>query len=167
MAIKDALLPEFDHEMGTTRKLLACAPMADRDWTPHAKSMSVGDLVKHVAEIPGWAGGIVDADSWDAASGGDAPKKVYTSNDEAIADFDPGVAKARAAIESKSDAEWMQTWTLKNGDQEIMSMPKMGVVRSFLMNHLIHHRGQLSVYIRLKDVAVPSIYGPSADEKAF
>ena len=73
MAIKDALLPEFDHEMGTTRKLLACAPMADRDWTPHAKSMSVGDLVKHVAEIPGWAGGIVDADSWDAASGGDAP----------------------------------------------------------------------------------------------
>ena len=167
MAIKDALLPEFDHEMGTTRKLLACAPMGDRDWKPHAKSMSVGELVKHLTELPGWASAIIEADSFDLDANADAPKKVYASNDEALEDFDAGVVKARAVIDSKSDAELMQTWTLKKGEKEIFSMPKAGVLRSLLMNHMIHHRGQLSVYVRLKDVPVPSIYGPSADEKVF
>ncbi len=167
MAMKDALLPEFDHEMSLTRKLLACSPMGDRDWKPHVKSMSVGELVKHLAEMPGWFGAIVEADSFDLDAAADAPKKVYTSNDDALKDFDAGVAKARAIIAAKSDAEWMQTWTLKKGTQEIFSMPKAGVVRTLLMNHMIHHRGQLSVYVRLKDVPVPSIYGPSADEKVF
>ena len=167
MALKDALLPEFDHEMGTTRRLLACAPMGDREWKPHAKSMSVGELVRHLTEIPGWVSAIIAADSYDLDANADAPKKVYSSTDEAMKDFDAGVAKARAAIDEKSDAEWKQTWTLRKGGKEILSMPKSGVVRTLLMNHMIHHRGQLSVYVRLKDVPVPSIYGPSADEKVF
>jgi uncharacterized damage-inducible protein DinB len=109
-------------------------------------------------------GGIVNASFWDMASAHREEKPAYASNAELLAAFDQSVAQARAAIAAKSDAEMMETWSLKKGDAIIFSLPKAGVIRSYLINHLIHHRGQLSVYIRLKDVPVPSIYGPSADE---
>ena len=166
MAIKDALLPEFDHEMGVTRRLLERVPLADRDWKPHAKSMTLGELARHVSDIPGWVGGIVDKDAFDVEATG--PMKTdFTSTTELLKSFDAGVVKARASLDSKSDAEMMATWSIKKGSKELMTLPKVGVFRTLLLNHLIHHRGQLSVYIRLKDIPVPSIYGPSADEAVF
>jgi uncharacterized damage-inducible protein DinB len=164
MPIKEALLPEYDHEMETARKLLERVPLAEAQWKPHAKSMTLGELTTHIVEIPGWVGGIVNASFWDMASAHREEKPAYASNAELLAAFDQSVAQARAAIAAKSDAEMMETWSLKKGDAIIFSLPKAGVIRSYLINHLIHHRGQLSVYIRLKDVPVPSIYGPSADE---
>lgn len=167
MAIKDFLLPEYDHEMATTRKVLERVPMAEAQWKPHAKSMTMETLARHIAEIPGWVGNIIGTSSVDMAADQEREETSYTTSGELLAAFDQNVAKARAAIGSKSDAEMMETWTLKKGEQVLLSMPKVGVLRSFLLNHLIHHRGQMSVYIRLKDIPVPSIYGPSADESGL
>ncbi len=163
MAIKDSLLSEYDHEMATTRKVLERVPLADAQWKPHAKSMTMGDLASHITQIPGWVGSIVNASFVDMANQ-EYVRPSYATSGEMLAAFDQGTAKARAAIDSKSDAEMMETWALKNGEKVLLSLPKIGVLRSFLLNHMIHHRGQLSVYIRMKDVPVPSIYGPSADE---
>ena len=167
MAIKDFLLPEYDHEMATTRKLLERVPLTDAQWKPHAKSMTMGELASHIIEIPGWGGHIVNASFVDIAANPDYAKPSYATTGELLAAFDKSVAGARAAIDAKSDADMMESWSLKKGEQVLMSLPKVGVLRSFLLNNLIHHRGQLSVYIRLKDVPVPSIYGPSADEGNF
>jgi uncharacterized damage-inducible protein DinB len=167
MAIKDFLLPEFDHEMGTTRKLLERIPFAEEQWKPHEKSMTLGQLATHIAEIPGWVGSIINSASLDMAANPEFEHAACHSTAELLSAFDQNVAKAREIIGLKSDAEMTEIWTLKKGEKVIMSVPKAGVLRSFLMNHLIHHRGQLSVYIRLKNVPVPSIYGPSADEQAF
>jgi uncharacterized damage-inducible protein DinB len=167
MAIKDFLLPEYDHEMATTRKVIERVPMAEAQWKPHVKSMTMLELATHIVEIPGWVGSIVDASSVDMAADQDHQKASHKTSGDLLAAFDQNVAKARAAIESKSDAEMMTTWTLKRGEQVLLSMPKVGVLRSFLLNHLIHHRGQMSVYIRLKDIPVPSIYGPSADDSGL
>ncbi len=165
MAIKDSLLPEYDHEMVTTRKLLERVPLEEAQWKPHTKSMTLGDLAAHIAEIPGWVGTIVNAPFVDLAADADHVRAGYATTEELLAAFDRNVAKARAAIDSKSDLDMMESWSLKNGETVILSMPKAGVLRSFLLNHVIHHRGQLSVFIRLKDIPVPMIYGPSADEK--
>ena len=167
MAIKDALLPEFDHEMATARRLLERVPLSEAQWKPHVKSMSLGDLSAHIVEIPSWAGGIINAPSLDLADAAGHKPAKYESTAALLAAFDQNTAKARASIAAKSDAEMMESWSLKKGGAVLMTMPKVAVVRSFLLNHLIHHRGQLSVFIRLKDVPVPSIYGPSADEPVF
>ncbi len=167
MAIKDFLLPEYDNEMATTRKVLERVPLAEAQWKPHAKSMSMGDLAAHITEIPGWVGTIVNASFVDLAADSEHVRTGYATTGELLAAFDRNVAKARAVIDSKSDAEMMESWSLKKGEAVLLSMPKAGVLRSFLLNHLIHHRGQLSVFIRLKDVPVPMIYGPSADEGNF
>jgi uncharacterized damage-inducible protein DinB len=167
MAIREALLPEYDHEMGTTRRLLERVPLSEAHWKPHAKSMTLGELATHIVEIPGWVGGIVNSSFWDMASAQHEKKPDYASTAELLNVFDQSVAQARAAIAAKSDADMMETWSLKKGDEVLLSLPKVGVLRSWLLNHLIHHRGQLSVYIRLKDVPVPSIYGPSADESGM
>ncbi len=167
MPIKEALLPEFDREMATTRRLIERVPFAEAQWKPHAKSMTLGELSAHLAEIPGWVSNIVDVPVVDLAANPHHAKPVYASTAELLSAFDRNAAKARAAIASKSDAEMMESWSLKNGDAVLLTLPKAGVVRSLLLNHMIHHRGQLSVYIRLKDVAVPSIYGPSADDRGI
>jgi uncharacterized damage-inducible protein DinB len=164
MAIKDALLPELDHEMGTTRKVLERVPLSEGQWKPHTKSMTLGDLAAHIVEIPAWAGSMIETSSIDLTSSPDHQRTTYASTAGLLSAFDQNVAKARATIASKSDAELMETWSLKSGEKVLFSLPKVGVLRSFLLNHLIHHRGQLSVYIRLKNVPVPSIYGSSADE---
>jgi uncharacterized damage-inducible protein DinB len=162
MAIKDALLPEFDHEMATARKVIERVPEDKFGYKPHDKSMTMGRLASHIAEMPNWATSGITLDALDLASG----YKPFEakSRTELLEAFDKSVAGARSAIAGASDETFMKNWSLKNGDKTLMTMPKIAVVRTFVMNHVIHHRGQLSVYLRLNNVAVPSIYGPSADE---
>ncbi len=162
MSIKDALLPEFDHEMATCRRVIERVPEDKYDYKPHERSMSMGALASHLATMPTWANASIGQDSLDLA-GGFTPFQPKT-NAELLEAFDKNVAAARSAIAGASDETFMQSWSLKNGDKTLMTMPKVAVVRSFVMNHVIHHRGQLSVYLRLNNVPVPSIYGPSADE---
>jgi uncharacterized damage-inducible protein DinB len=158
----DALLPEFDHEMTTTRKLLERVPEDRLSWKPHAKSMSLGGLATHLSTLPWW-GQVTVADSeFDLAAFPSQPEAA--SRTQLLETFDRNVAATRAAIIGRSDAELMAPWALKRAGQTIFSMPKAAVWRSFVISHVVHHRGQLSVYLRLLDVPVPSIYGPSADE---
>ncbi len=166
MAIKEALLPEFDQEMASTRKTLERVPEDKLGWKPHEKSGTLGWLAGHVATLPGWATMTIRQDELDLAPGGQspAPPQAPKTTKELLAVFDKSVADARAAISGTSDAEFMKPWTLLKGGQKLMTLPKAAVMRSFVMNHLIHHRAQLGVYLRLNNVAVPSIYGPSADE---
>jgi uncharacterized damage-inducible protein DinB len=163
--IVDALLPEFDHEMTTTRKLLERVPDDKFEWQPHPKSMSLGRLSTHLATLPWWGEVTLNQTEIDVA--GSAQAAQAASRKELLETFDKNVAKARAILVSKSDAEMMVPWSLKRGGQTIFSMPRVAVWRSFVVNHIIHHRGQLSVFLRLNDVPVPSIYGPSADEGTF
>jgi len=165
MPMVDALLPEFDHEMTTTRKVLERVPEDKFAWKPHAKSFSLGTLAAHVAMLPAWGEETLTRSEIDIAGG--RPPVAPASKAELMATFDKNVAAARSALAGKTDAELLATWTLKRGGRAIFSMPKTAVLRSFVLSHLIHHRGQLSVYLRLLDVPVPSIYGPSADEPSF
>jgi uncharacterized damage-inducible protein DinB len=161
MSISAALLPEFDQEMATTRRTLERVPEDKFGWKPHEKSMSLGHLASHLAEMPGFAVAGLTMDSLDLANYKPWEAK---SREEVLARFDQNVAGARAAIGSADDAKYMSNWSLLQDGKTLMTMPKVAVVRVFMMNHTIHHRGQLSVYLRLNNVAVPSIYGPSADE---
>ena len=163
MKISDSLLPEFDHEVSTTRKLLERVPEDKWDWTPHEKSMKLGRLACHVAELPYFATSTAKSDSMDFAKG--EYKTVEAANRQQLLDaFDKQATDARAAIAALSDEELMKPWSLVMDGKALMTMPKAGVLRTVMMNHLIHHRGQLSVYLRLTNTPVPSIYGPSADE---
>ena len=162
MAIKDALLADYDHEMATTRKLLDRLPDDTLSWTPHAKSMSIGVLAAHLSNIPRWAGTILNEPFFDLA--GEQPRVPdSTSRANLLAAFDATVRQARGWMD-KSDAEYMSLWTLRRGGREMFSLPRVTAFRNFILHHAIHHRGQLSVYLRLNDIPVPSIYGPSADE---
>ena len=165
MAIADALLPEFDHEMTVTRKLLERVPEDKLDWKPHQKSMTLGRLAQHVATIPMW--GSVTLNQTELDLGGNQQAEVMTKRDQMLAAFDQHVAKTRAALVGRGDGELMTPWTLKRDGHTIFSMPRAAVWRSFVMSHLIHHRAQLGVYLRMHDVPLPSMYGPSADEGAF
>jgi uncharacterized damage-inducible protein DinB len=163
--ITDALLPEFDHEMGTTRRLLERVPDGEFGWKPHEKSMSLGELSDHLSNLPAWANIIVTATTFDLADASrNRRPKNPASRAAMLATFDEKVASARAALASKTDAELTAPWTLTSGAQEMFTLPRISALRSFVMNHSIHHRGQLSVYLRLREVPLPSIYGPTADE---
>ena len=162
MPMVDALLPEFDHEMTTTRKLLECVPDDRLAWKPHARSMSVGGLATHLSNLPWWGLVTLNDPEFDTATFPNQPDA--TSRAQILEAFDRNVAETRAALTGKSDAELMAPWALKRAGQTIFSLPKASVWRSFVLSHVVHHRGQLSVYLRLLDVPVPSIYGPSADE---
>lgn len=162
MAIAESILPEFDHETATTRTLLERVPEAMVEWKPHVKSMSLGGLGTHLANLPQWAGAILNDTRFDLAS---LPPNLaaQTSHADILAAFDESTKRARGWMD-KTDAELLARWSLYRGTQEIFSMPRIAAFRSFVMSHLIHHRGQLSVYLRLNDIPVPPIYGPSADE---
>jgi uncharacterized damage-inducible protein DinB len=165
MAISDALLPEFDHEMANTRKTLERVPDDKFGWKPHEKSFALGDLATHIGNLPSWAALTINQDSFDMAPEG-KPIKVPPagSREEILESFDKNIAAARAAIAGASDEELFKPWSLLSGGNKIFSLPRVAVLRSFVMNHIIHHRAQLGVYLRLNDIPVPSIYGPSADE---
>ena len=167
MSIAQSLLPEYDHELATTRRLLERVPEAEFAWKPHPKSMSLGQLAGHVANLPFWLSEALTATSYDLAARDDkeARLEALPSRDVLLKEFDAKVSTARASLAKATDAEMMAPWTLKHGSHEIFTMPRTAVVRSFVMNHLIHHRGQLSVYLRLKDVPLPPMYGPTADEQ--
>jgi uncharacterized damage-inducible protein DinB len=162
MAIKDALLPEFDHEMQVTRKVLARVPDGKFGWKPHDKSMTLGRLATHLAQIPGWMKETLTQDGIDM--GGDFKMEEATTRDQVLAMFDRMVGVARPLLEAATDAQFMAPWTLKHKGQEVSTMPKIAVVRAWVFSHTVHHRGQMTVYLRLNDVPVPSVYGPSADE---
>lgn len=163
MGIIDGYLPEFDREMGSTRRLLERVPFDDPQWTPHAKSMSLLKLATHITEIPNFGLRAMTAKEFDVAAPRE-PKPPVTSAAELVARFDANVAAAREQLVGKTDPELMVPWKLVNGGKEVFTLPRIGVLRTLLLNHIIHHRGQLSVYLRLRDIPLPSIYGPSADE---
>jgi uncharacterized damage-inducible protein DinB len=165
MPLVDALLPEFDHEMTITRKLLERVPDDKLTWKPHQKSYTLGQLAQHLATIPMWGSVTLTEPEIDLAGG--QPPELAQSRADVLAIFDGHVAKTRTALIGKTDAELMVPWSLKREGHVIFSMPKASVWRSFVMNHLIHHRAQLGVYLRMQDVPLPSVYGPSADEGAF
>ncbi|HEX8276815.1 MAG TPA: DinB family protein [Longimicrobiaceae bacterium] len=165
MPIAQALLPEFDHEMATTRSLLERVPEGRPDFRPHPRSTALGALAVHLANLVGLAPRIVsltEVDMNPPGGPGFAPPQFSTTA-AVLEMFDANVAKAREAIAGTPDEAMMETWTLKNGGNTIFAMPRAAVLRTMLMNHMIHHRGQLSVYLRLNEVPLPSIYGPTAD----
>lgn len=163
MAITDALLPEFDHEMTVTRKVLERVAEDQFAWKPHEKSMSLARLASHVAEIPQWGQTILNQPEFNMVDGSYESRTV-TTKAELLALFDDQVKTIRPMLAGKTDAELMSTWTFKHNGQEMFGMPRAAAWRSWVMNHLIHHRGQLSVYLRQTGSKVPGIYGPSADE---
>jgi uncharacterized damage-inducible protein DinB len=169
MAISEALLPEFDHEMENTRKTLERIPDDKLDWKPHEKSTTLRGLATHLSNLPTWAIHAIDREALDIAPPGAPPLRATPINSraEALEAFDKNVAAARAAIAGANDEHLFKPWTLLAGGKTIFTLPRAAVLRSVVMNHTIHHRAQLGVYLRLNDVPVPAIYGPSADEGAF
>jgi uncharacterized damage-inducible protein DinB len=162
MPLNQALLPEFDHEMSNTRKSLERVPDDKLGWKPHNKSMTMGGLASHLATITHWADAIIGQDSFDVSNA--PPQPELKSRKEMLDTFDQNTASARKAIAGASDETLMKPWSLLSKGSAIFTLPRIGVLRSFIMNHTIHHRAQLGVYLRLNDIPVPSIYGPSADE---
>ncbi|MGH9175197.1 MAG: DinB family protein [Vicinamibacterales bacterium] len=164
MSIVDALLPEFDREMGVTRRLLERVPDGQFAWKPHDRSMTLGRLAEHLAQLPEWATITITQNGIEMGPPA-ADHRPPATRAAVLELFDQNVAKARSTLGGRTDAELMAPWTLTAQGKEVFTMPKAMVLRSFVMNHLVHHRGQLSVYLRLHNVAIPSIYGPSGDEE--
>jgi uncharacterized damage-inducible protein DinB len=163
MLIRDALLPEFDMEAATTRKVLERIPDDKLGWKPHTKSWTMEELAFHIAGLPEWGTITIGQDSIDV--GGERPKhKAAETCQELLAKFDANVAAFRAALAEVSNETLMSPWSLKHDGNVLFTMPKVTVLRSWVFNHAIHHRGVLSVYLRLNDIPVPQIYGPTADE---
>jgi uncharacterized damage-inducible protein DinB len=164
MSIAAALLPEFDREMGVTRRLLERVPDGQFAWKPHGRSMTLGRLAEHLAQLPDWA--TITITQSGIEMGPPPPDhRPPATRAEVLGLFDHNVAKARATLAGRSDPELMAPWTLKAQGKEVFTMPKAVVLRSFVLNHLVHHRGQLTVYLRMHDIPIPSIYGPSGDEQ--
>lgn len=168
MTLSEGLLPEFDQEMANLRKTLERIPEDKLDWAPHEKSLSFRGLTTHLANMPRWAAMTLAEDSFDMAPEGGEPVRdePVGSIRAALEQLDRNVAAARVALAGASDRDLRQPWTLLKGGQEVFKMPRIAVLRSLIMNHLIHHRGQLTVYLRLNDLPLPALYGPSADEAA-
>jgi len=167
MPLSDALLPEFDHETGVTRRLLERLPDDKFEWTPHPKSMPLGRLAAHVAEVLTWLPETVHKNeiNWDTTA--PSQPKNFPTRADVLKYFDESRDAARSALAGVSDAELMQPWSFKKDGQVVFSQPKVGVIRSMVLNHMIHHRAQLGVYLRMQNVPLPAMYGPSADEGGF
>ena len=169
MTITDWLLPEYDAEMAATRRTLERVPLDDPQWKPHEKSMAIGYLAFLVASLPGWTTMTLKRTELDIQPpegktwGHDAP----TTREGLLERFDRDVAEGRAALQAATEETLLVPWTLKMGERELMTQPRWMVYRQSVINHLVHHRAQLGVYLRLRGEAVPSIYGPSADEQTF
>ena len=164
MTIAELLQPEFDQEMAATRRVLERVPDGKFGWKPHDKSFSMGDLASHIANTVGWTDVTMNQTVFDLAS---VPREELTkaakSSAELLSWFDANVVSARAVL-ARPDADYFVPWTLKQGDTVFFTMPRYNCVRSFCFNHIVHHRAQLGVYLRLNNIPVPGAYGPSADE---
>jgi uncharacterized damage-inducible protein DinB len=162
-SLKQIALGDLNHELSLTRRVLERVPDEHMGWKPHEKSMSLGALATHLSTLPGYGTRTLETDEFNFAESG-PPNQEATGRDELLSRFDEGAAAFRAGWESVDEAQLGRTWTLRNGDHVIMSQPKMAVLRGLVISHMIHHRAQLGVYLRLLDLPVPSVYGPSADE---
>lgn len=162
MSIRDALLPEFDQEMKSTRRVLERVPSDKGDWKPHPKSFSIGHLAQLVSWIPGWIDNTMRETTLDLATW---PKYSYETTETLLRQFDAVVARAHDAIAASKDADYDATWKLTHGDRVLVSSPRGATVRQHI-SHLSHHRGQLTVYLRLLDIPVPAVYGPTADDRS-
>ena len=165
MAIADALIGEMDQEVGTTRRVLERVPGDKLAWKPHEKSMSLGQLALHVATVPSFVAQLAAQNPGALPENFEQPSAQST--EEVLSALDESVSEAKQIVGGFDDAAMMETWSLNAGGKTLMSMLRVGLLRAIMLNHWYHHRGQLSVYLRLLDVPVPSIYGPSADENPF
>ena len=161
--IASAFIGELEHEAGVARKCLERVPADKFDWKPHEKSMSFGKLATHIAEMFSWTPATLQHPELDFSKFDYKPFEPATTAD-LVEYLDKNVAEAVDTLRNTPDEVFMENWTMRNGETVYFTMPKVAVMRSFVMNHIVHHRGQLSVYLRLNDIPVPSIYGPSADE---
>ncbi len=166
MSISNAMIAEFKHEAANTRKMLEVVPANKLDWQPHEKSMTLGRLTGHIAEIPAWATMMVGKDVLDFATSDFQPANP-DSVEGLLEVHDQAAAAFNEALDGSDDATLMQSWTMKNGDQVYFSMPCAVAMRGFVLNHIVHHRGQLSVYLRELEVPLPQVYGPTADSPDF
>lgn len=164
MGINEAFIAELKQEAASTRKLLERVPMDKPDWKPHEKSTKLGNLALHVAELPGWVPVSLDQDELDFATFEYKPV-IPKTTEELLSVHDKNVEKALKCLENASDGKFMENWTMRMGEKVYFTMPKAAVVRSFSYNHLYHHRAQLGVYLRLLDIPLPGLYGPTADEQ--
>ncbi|MGB9233101.1 MAG: DinB family protein [Terriglobales bacterium] len=169
MPVKDTLLPEFDMEMDSTRRTLERVPDDKFSWQPHEKSGTLGWMATHIATIPHWAKMTMEQDSLDISAGGDSnfALPTPTNRKELLEVFDKNRIEARAALAAGTDAAYAKPWALLMGEQELFREPRAAVLRRMVFNHIIHHRGQLTMYFRLLNIPVPALYGPSADEQKF
>ena len=161
MPINETLVPEFDQEAATTRLFLERVPAQHAGWKPHPKSASLGDLAVHVANLPAWLGMALTTTELDLEV--EPTPAPFASVEALLALFDRHVASSRAALSQAADADFGVPWSLKSGEQVYFTLPRAVIVRSLVLSHLVHHRAQLGVYLRLLDVPLPPSYGPTAD----
>jgi uncharacterized damage-inducible protein DinB len=166
MSIAETFLPEFDQEMAITRRVLERIPDDKLGWKAHPKSNTIGWVGAHLAEIPGWVEGTLTQNAWDLNPPGGVPYQspVLANVGEMLEMFDRNVAAGRKAIATTSDAEYQQPFSLLSAGQTFFTMPRVGVIRTWVLNHTVHHRAILTVYLRLNDIPLPGVYGPSGDE---
>ena len=164
MALVDGMLQELEMEAQTTRRVLERVPDGKLTWRPHAKARTLGELALHIAQVPGTVAQIAVQSEIQPPKFSDSSPR---SASELIPMLDQSIAKAKSLLGGMDDAAMMSTWRLMHGDRELLALPRVAFLRSIMLNHWYHHRGQLSVYLRLLDVPLPSIYGPSADENPF
>jgi len=169
MSIAQGMLQELEMEAATTRKFLERVPESKYDWKPHEKSMTLGRLAGHVAEMGMWGQMTAAMNEIDIAPVGQEPYKacVATSSKQLLEEFDKNTAAFKSALPKVTDAQMMEPWSLKSGGNTIFTIPRVACLRGFVLNHNVHHRAQLGVYLRLLDVPVPQTYGPSADDKGM
>lgn len=165
MTLNQALIAELRMEAANTRKMLERVPTDNSDWKPHEKSMKIGNLANHVAELPTWINLTMETPELDLSTMKYTPT-IATSTDQLLAQLDNAVNNAVFSLEKADEEEFSQPWTLRNGDHVIFTLPKIAVLRSMVFSHHYHHRGQLSVYLRLLNIPVPGMYGPSSDDVA-
>jgi len=165
MRVIDPLIMEFDREAATTRRVLERVPQDQLAWKPHPKSKSIGELANHIATVPSFIAATLPTDGFVVGSRPAPPTPATVA--EILQNFEAACAAVKGAMAQLDDEKAMGGWTMRMGDQEIFSMPRAALVRTILLNHSYHHRGQLTVYLRLLDVPVPSVYGPTADENPF
>jgi uncharacterized damage-inducible protein DinB len=166
MSLAASILPEFEQEMAKTRNTLERVPDEKFSWKPHEKSFSFMEMANHIARMAGWGAATLNTESMelDPEKGGVVPPEAAETAEGVLAVFDEGVAAFRSALEKATDEELMKPWALLMSGETLFEMPRIAVIRGMILNHIIHHRGQLTVYLRLNDLPIPALYGPSADE---